>query len=75
MTQRLRTDYFVYVHHHLVHKLMCDVDTYGNEARRVNNKFKKKKQPFTSERSLQVLSLNGHDKLRGYENSTFTLAF
>ena len=47
MTQKLRTEYSVYVHHHLVHKVMCDVDPDGNEARQVNNKIKKKKQSFT----------------------------
>lgn len=49
------------------------VDPDGIEARRVDKKVKKKKKPFTSNGPLWVISLDGHDKLCGYQNSTFPL--
>lgn len=74
-TQKQRIEYSFYVPCHLVHNAMVDIDPDSNAARQVNNKIKKRKQRFTSERPLRVVSLNGHDKFCGYQNSTFTLAF
>ena len=75
MTQKQRIEYSFYVPCHLVHNVMVNIDPDSNAARQVNNKIKKRKQRFTSERPLRVVSLNGHDKFCGYQNSTFTLAF
>ena len=73
MNQKLRTEYSIHVPPHLVHNVMRDADSEGIAARQVNKKIKKHKQPFTSESSLWVVSLDGHDKLCGYQNSTFPL--
>ena len=71
MNQKLRTEYSIHVPHHLVHNVMRDVDPEGIAARQVNKKIKKHKQPFTSEGPLGVVSLDSHDKLCGYQNSSF----
>ena len=63
MNQKLRTEYSIHLPRHLVHNVMRDVDPEGIAARQVNKKIKKHKQPFTSEGSLWVVSLDGHDKL------------
>lgn len=73
MNQKLRTQYNVKVPRHLVHNLMYDLDPEGLEGRNLQKKGKKVKQPFTSEGPLWVISLDGHDKLCGYQNSTFPL--
>ena len=71
MNQKLRTEYSIHVPQHLVHNVMRDVDPEGIAARQVNKKIKKHKQPFTSEGPLGVVSLDSHDKLCGYQNSSF----
>ena len=43
------------------------------ECRNLQKKGKNVKKPFTSEGPLWVISLDGHDKLCGYQNSTFPL--
>ena len=73
MNEKLRTEYSIYVPRHLVHNVMCDVDPEGIAARQLNKKIKKHKQPFTSEGPLWVASLDGHDKLCGYQSSTVPL--
>lgn len=46
---------------------------YGNEKRRLEKRKKPRKKPFTCDSSFNVLSLDGHDKLCGYQNWTFPL--
>ena len=73
MNQKLRIEHNVKVPRHLVHKMMWDLDPEGVEGRKLQKKAKPAKKPFTSEGPLWVVSLDGHDKLCGYQNSTFPL--
>ena len=57
----------------LVQNLMLEVDPEGIAARQVNKKIRKHKPSFTSEVPLWAVSLDGHDKLRGYQNSALPL--
>ena len=71
MKQKLRTEHNLQVPRHLVYNVMAELDPEGLEAR--NLQQKKKKGHFTSEGPLWVVSLDGHDELCGYQNSTFPL--
>ena len=73
MNQKLRTEHNVKVPRHLVHNMMRQLDPEGIEGRNLQKKAKPVKKPFTSEGPLSVISLDGHDKLCGYQNSTFLL--
>jgi len=73
LNQKLRTQHNVKVPRHLVHNMLADMDPSGLEARSVNKKVKRKKRPYTSEGPLWVVSLDGLDKLCGYQNWTFPL--
>ena len=73
MNHKLRTEHNVQVPRHLVYNVMAELDPEGLEARNLQQKKKKKKGYFTSEGPLWVVSLDGHDKLCGYQNSTFPL--
>ena len=53
---------------------MTDVHPEGLENRKPMLKKKKTKSTFSSVGSNWVLSMDGHDKLIGYQNSTFPLA-
>ena len=68
MNQKPRTEYSIQVLCHVVYNIMRDADPEGITSRQLNKKIKKKKQPFTSEGPLWVVSLDGHDKLCGYQN-------
>ena len=57
-----------------VYDVMTDVDREGLEQRQPRFKRKKYKGAFTSVGPNWVLSLDGHDKLMGFQNSTFPLA-
>jgi len=73
MNQELRTEHNVQVPRHLVYNVMAELDPKGLEARNLQQKKNKKKGHLTSEGPLWVVSLDGHDKLCGYQNSTFPL--
>ena len=73
MNQKLRTEHNVQVPRHLVYNVMAELDPEGLEARNLQQKKKKKKGHFTSEEPLWLFSLDGHNKLCGYQNSTFPL--
>ena len=73
MNHKLRTEHNVQVSRHLVHNVMAELDPEGLEARNLQKKKKKPKGNFTSEGPLWVVSLDGHDKLCGFQNSTFPL--
>ena len=73
MHQKLRTERNVLVPCHLVYNVMAELDPEGLEARNLQRKKKKVKGHFTSEGPLWLVSLDGHDKLCGYQNSTFPL--
>ena len=70
MKHKLRTEHNVQVPRHLVHNVMAELDPERLEARSLQKK-KKPKGNFTSEGRLWVVSLDGHDKLCGFQNSTF----
>lgn len=74
MNQKLRTEHGICVPRHLVHDVMWDADPQAMEARSLNKKKKKPKKPFTSDGPNWTLSLDGHDKMMGFQNCTFPLA-
>ena len=56
-----------------VYAVMTDVDTDGLENRKPMFKKKKTKIAFSTVGLNWVLSMDGHDKLMGYQNSIFPL--
>ena len=58
----------------LVHAVMFDMDPKGLQGRAPVKKERRPKGHFTSKGHIFVRSLDGHDKLMGYQNSTFPLA-
>ena len=73
MTQKLRTQHGIKVPRHLVHNVLFDLDPEGLADRSLQAKKKKQKEPFTSNGPLWVVSVDGHDKLCGYQNWMFPL--
>ena len=57
-----------------VYAAMTDVHPEGLENRKPILKKKKTKSTFSSAGPNWVLSMDGHDKLMGYQNTTFPLA-
>ena len=57
-----------------VYVVMKDEDPEGLEKRKPVLKKKKMKSTFTSVVPNWVLSMDGHNKLMGYQNRTFSLA-
>ena len=75
MHRKIRQEYGINVTRDQVYNVMSDLDPEGLEARGgVGAKEKGKKGTFTTRGSNWVHSLDGHDKLMGYQNSTFPLA-
>ena len=74
MHHKLRTQHGIKVPRHLVHNMMADLDPDGLDARNLQKRLKRKKKPFESDGPLSLVSLDGHDKLCGYQNWTFPLA-
>ena len=72
MNQKLRTEYGIKVPRHLTYNAMKHVDPDGLEARKCAKK-KKKKGTFTSDGPMYVLSLDGHDKMYGYQKWTYPI--
>lgn len=73
MNQKLRMEHDIQVPRHLVYNMMADLDPEGLEVRNLQKRKKKAKGNFTSEGPLWVVSLDGHDKLCGYQNWTFPI--
>ena len=73
LNQKLRNEHNIKVPRHLVHNVLKELDPEGLESRALNKKTKKPKVPFSSEGPLWLASLDGHDKLCGYQNWTFPL--
>lgn len=73
MNQKLRQKYGIKVPRHLVYNMLADMDPEGVAGRSFVKKAKKQKIPFISKGSLWVVSVDGHDKLCGFQNSTFPL--
>ena len=73
MQQKIRQKYEMKVPRHLVHDVMYDLCPEELEKRRPGNR-KKPHGHFTTKGPNWVWSLDGHDKLMGYQNSTFPIA-
>ena len=74
MQKKIRQVHDLRVPRDLVHAVMFDIDPYGLEQRTPGLKRKKKAGHFTSRGPNWVHSLDGHDKLMGYQNNTFPIA-
>lgn len=75
MHRKLRQEYGINVTRDQVYNVMTEFDPEGLEARGgIGAKKKRQKGNFTTRGSNWVHSLDGHDKLMGYQNSTFPLA-
>ena len=70
---KLRTEHGIQVPRKVVYDLLTEIDPEGLQARKIDRKEKREKRPFTSKGPLWLISLDGHDKLCGYQNSTFPL--
>ena len=73
LNKKLRTEHNVQVPRHLVYNMIAELDPEGLEARSLQRRKKKPKGQFTSEGPLWVASLDGHDKVCSFQNSTFPL--
>ena len=73
MTQKLRMQYHLKVPRHLVRDILADLDPDGVSSRKLQNRKIREKGNFTSKGPLWVVSVDGHDKLCGYQNWTFPL--
>ena len=74
MHNKIRQEYLLNVPRNLVHAVMFDLDPEGLEARCPTMKKGKTKGHFSTKGTNWVHSMDGHDKLMGYQNSTFPLA-
>lgn len=74
MYKKLRQVHDLCVPRDLVHAVMYNVDPAALGERTPQFKQKKQKGHFMSKGTDWVHSLDGHDKLMGYQNSTFPLA-
>ena len=74
MHQKIRQVHDLAVPRDLVHDVMFQLDPEGLECRAPGFKTKKKKGNFTSPGPNFVHSLDGHDKLMGFQNSTYPIA-
>ena len=72
--KKLRQVHELNVPRDVVYAVMYNVDPVALEERAPQFKKKKPKSNFTSRGSNWVHSLDGHDKLMGYQNSTFPIA-
>ena len=72
--KKLRQVHELNVPRDVVYAVMYSVDPVALKERAPRFKKKKPKSNFTSRRSNWVHSLDGHDKLMGYQNSTFLIA-
>ena len=73
MNQTLRTEHSIKVPRHLVQCVLYDLNPEGVSQRRLENRKKPRNRPFRSKGSMLVVSVDGHDKLCGYQNSTVPL--
>lgn len=74
MHKKIRQKHDLFVARDKVYDVMQDVDPEGLAARGLGTKKYRKKGNFTSLGPNWVHSLDGHDKLVGYQNSTFPIA-
>ena len=74
MNQKLRTEYGICVPRKIVYDTMWELNPEGVESRCVKRKKKIPKRPFSSDGPNWTFSLDGHDKMMGFQKSTFPLA-
>ena len=74
MHMKLRVEHDLKVPRNLVYNVMRALDKDGIDARSVKKRAKKVKKPFVSGGSDWLYSLDGHDKLMGFQNWTFPIA-
>jgi hypothetical protein len=74
MHKKIRQEHELNIPRDPVHAVMYDLDPDGLQARAVGAKRKKPKGCFTTKGPNWVHSVDRHDKLMGYQNSTFPLA-
>lgn len=74
MTNKIRQKYDMKVPRALVHDIMFDVDPEGLARRAPGAKNKKVKGHFMTRGPNWTYSLDGHDKMMGYQNFTFPIA-
>ncbi|XP_066931267.1 uncharacterized protein [Clytia hemisphaerica] len=71
---KIRQEYGLKVKRDLVYAAMVDIDYDSVKSRQPRKKQKKQKQEFKSCGPNWLFSLDGHDKLMGYQNDTFPIA-
>ena len=74
MHKKIRQVHDLDVPRDLVHAVMYDLDPEGLEGRAVLAKKKKPKGHFATKGPNFVHSVDGQDKMMGYQNSTYPLA-
>ena len=74
MHQKLRQEHGINVRRDLVYATMQELDPEGLERRKVGIKNKKRKECFTTRGPNWVHSVDGHNKLMGFQSDTFPLA-
>ena len=74
LNQKLRVHHGVKVPRHLTNNAMAKLDPLGLETRRPGRKRKRPNKIFSSKGPMWTLSVDGHDKLCGDQNSMFPLA-
>ena len=74
MSHKIRQKYQLKVPRDMVHAIMYELDEDSLLARRPGAKKKKQKGHFATPGPNWTYSLDGHDKLMGFQNSTFPLA-
>ena len=74
MNQKLGTEHGIKVPRNLVQNVLYDLHYEGVACRCLENRTKQRNQPLTPKGSMWVVSVDGHDKICGYQNSTFPLS-
>ena len=72
MHNKIRQEYLLNVPRNLVHAVMFDLDPEGLETRCPTGKKRTTKGHFSTKGTNWVHSMDGHDKLMGYQNVSFS---
>ena len=71
---KLRQKYGIKVPRQIVYDTMTNLDQEGLVRRRLGSKRKKRNEHYSTAGVNSFFSMDGHDKMMGYKNSTFPLA-
>jgi hypothetical protein len=74
MYHKIRQGHNLNAPRNLVHAVMYDLDPEGLESRQPMKRQRREKGHFVTKGTDWVHSMDGHDKMMGYQNSTFPLA-